>query len=411
MEPNPSEWVVTQVIYNGQLFYEVEDLIQRYTEGSIRKIMPNIDLIDAKFSSYARRGHESFNTPLRGPKLMEPEGHRYTVDDQFVTYFGWSFNFNMKTSTGLQMFDIYFQNERVAYEISLQDITVFYTGDTPETSWMALYGVSWLLGASSYELFPGVDCPSTATFIDAHHFVNTGRPLRYKNCICIFEQNTGVPLRRHYSRDSRGQFDNYGGIVSNHLVVRTIVSLWSSDYIIDYLLNLDGSIQLKTYVTGYVQASYDLAGQRRYGNRLYENVRGNLHQNLFHWKIDLDIEQTSNRYQTLELSTESITDFWIQDKNVTKTQLMVEPVLQVEECFTTPTSNSELPRKHIIYNHKADNRFEAHRGYEVVNNAETTFLLDSAPIASAARWAKYPVIIFFIVIFIRIFFYHLLYII
>ncbi|XP_005102608.1 amiloride-sensitive amine oxidase [copper-containing] [Aplysia californica] len=389
-DPDPSMWVVTRVMYNGQLFYEIEDLAQRYAQGSLRKIVGMMDPVDAQFSSYKRRGHASFDTPLRGPRLVEPDGHRYSIDDQFVKYFGWSFNFHMRTTTGLQILDVYFQGEKIAYELSLQDITAFYTGYTPETSWLALYGVSWLLGASSYELVPGVDCPATASFRDAYHYVNTGKPLRYKNSVCVFEHSSSLPLRRHFSRDTDGKFNSYGGLVSSSLVVRTIISLWSSDYILDYIFHLDGAIELKISLTGYVHASYDLTGQRPYGNRLHDNVRGNLHQHLFHWKVDLDIEQTSNRYQTLDLSTESGSSFWYEGE-VNKTQLKFEPVLKEDERDASAPYDFDQPRKHIIYNRKADNRFEAHRAYEIINEAKSKFLLENSAITNAASWARYQI--------------------
>lgn len=387
---DPSVWSVTRVIYNGQLFYEVEDLAERYSEGSLRKIQPIMDNVDAQFSTFTRRGHQSFDTPLRGPRLIEPDGHRYSVDDQFVQYFGWSFNYHMHTATGLQILDVYFQGEKVAYEISLQEITAFYTGYSPETSWLGLYGVSWLLGSSSYELVPGVDCPATATFRDSYHFANSGKPQHYRHSICIFEQTTGTPLRRHYSHGHNGNFHSYGGLVSSSLVVRTIISLWSCDYILDYTFHLDGTIELKISLTGYIQASYNLAGQRPYGNRVHDNARGNLHQHLFHWKIDLDIEKTANRYQTLDLKTESGSSFWYEDK-INRTQLKFDSVLKEDENGATVAYDFDRPQHYIIYNMKANNKYDVHRGYRIINEAKSKFLLEHSSVTGAAGWAKYQV--------------------
>ncbi|CAL1539227.1 unnamed protein product [Lymnaea stagnalis] len=386
--PDATVWSVSRVIYNGQLFYEIDDLMDRYKEGSLRKIQPIMDQVDAEFSTFKKRGHHTFDSPLRGPRLIEPEGHRYSIEDQYIKYFGWSFNYHMRTTTGLQIAEVYFQEETVAYEISLQDITAFYTGYSPETAWLGLYGISWLLGASSYELVPGVDCPATATFRDTYHFANTGTPLRYKNSICIFEQTSNIPLRRHYSHSREGKFHSYGGLVSSSLVVRTIVSLWSCDYIVDYIFHLDGTIELKISLTGYIQASYDLAGQRPYGNRLHDNVRGNLHQHLFHWKIDLDIETPMNRYQTLDMTTESGSSFWYEGA-VNKTQLKFDPVLKEDENEASVAYSFDQPQHHIIFNRQADNKYDTHRAYRVVNEAKSKFLLQDSSVTNAASWAKY----------------------
>lgn len=385
---DPVEWVVTRVLYNGQLFYEVDDLVERYNEATIRKLKPVMDEVDAEFSSFKRRGHHTFDTPLRGPRLIEPDGHRYSVNDQFLTYFGWSFNFHMRTDMGLQIVDVYFQSEKIAYEISLQDITAFYSGYSPETSWLGLYGVSWLLGASSYELVPGVDCSATASFFDTYHFVNTDTPLLYRNSICIFEQTSGMPLRRHHSNKRERKFDSYGGLVSTSLVVRTAISLWSCDYIVDYIFHLDGTIELKISLTGYVQASYDLAGNRPYGNRLHEAAGGNLHQHLFHWKIDLDIESTKNRYQTLDFKTETKSSFWYEGA-VNKTQLKFDHSIKPDERSAKVPFNFDRPQHHIVYNNRAFNRFGAHRAYRIINEAKSKFLLENATVTKAASWARY----------------------
>ncbi|GFO50347.1 amine oxidase [Plakobranchus ocellatus] len=385
---NPIEWTVSRVIYNGQLFYEIEDLMERYAENSLRKIKPIMDDVDAQFSSFQKRGHYTFDTPLRGPRLIEPDGHRYSVKDQFVKYFGWSFNFHMRTDLGLQIVDVYFQGERIAYEISLQDITAFYTGYSPETAWLGLYGVSWLLGASSYELVAGVDCSAAASFFDTYHYVNTGVPLLYKNSICIFEQTSGIPLRRHHSKKRDGKFDSYGGLVSSSLVVRTAISLWSADYIVDYIFHLDGTIELKISLTGYIQASYDLAGQSPYGNRLHETARGNLHQHLFHWKVDLDIESTDNRYQTLDFTTEAGPSFWYEN-TVNNTKLKFENSIKLDERSAKVPFNFSRPQHHIIYNNRAYNKYGANRAYRVINEAMSKFLLENSTVTKAASWARY----------------------
>lgn len=51
------------------------------------------------------------------------------------------------------------------------------------------------LGSSSRELVAGIDCPTTAQFIDTSLWDKGA--LIYRNAICVFELDTGVPLRRH----------------------------------------------------------------------------------------------------------------------------------------------------------------------------------------------------------------------
>ena len=51
---------------------------------------------------------------------------------------------------------------------------------------------------------------------------------------CVFEQNSGLPLRRHlsYAKDEGGFF---GGMADSALVVRFIITVSNYDYIIDFI--------------------------------------------------------------------------------------------------------------------------------------------------------------------------------
>ena len=60
----------------------------------------------------------------------------------------------------------------------------------------------------------GVDCPGTGTFFDLVHMVYTDTPHTLKNAVCVFELNTGIPLRRHYDNDFKGGYTFYGGMVN-----------------------------------------------------------------------------------------------------------------------------------------------------------------------------------------------------
>ena len=49
------------------------------------------------------------------------------------------------------------------------------------------------MGSSKSELVPDIDCPITATFMDAIHFVNSNDPVRFQGGLCLFELDLGVP--------------------------------------------------------------------------------------------------------------------------------------------------------------------------------------------------------------------------
>jgi hypothetical protein len=57
------------------------------------------------------------------------------------------------------------KNERIAYELSLQEIAVFYSGHNPMQAFANYLDSVGLIGFQAKGLVPGVDCPNDATFM------------------------------------------------------------------------------------------------------------------------------------------------------------------------------------------------------------------------------------------------------
>lgn len=387
-----SEWAIDRVVYNGQLVYTVKDLIERYERNRLRKVKFErpIGRHQELYSSYHRRGGSEMPHPLHGPRFTEPVGHRYKITGEHVKYMHWDFDVRMRPSTGLQIFDVRFQSERIAYEISLQDAVVFHTGYGPSQTISNLYLASWMIGASSFELVRGVDCPDTASFLDTFHFVNTGEPLHYRNSICVFEHNPGIPLRRHYTNNYAGGYTNYGGLIDYQVVVRHIATIWNSDYIFDYIFHLNGEIEIRVSTTGYVQTTYQLPFEQPYGVPIYYDVSANVHQHLFHFKLDLDIGRIENGYSVLDINTETIRHPWYS--NVNKTQFILSEK-KMEREMDIVIDNTENVRYHTIYNEYPLNKYRTKRAYRILNKSNSKYLLDDIPVTNAAKWAKYPLVV------------------
>ncbi|XP_063420386.1 amiloride-sensitive amine oxidase [copper-containing]-like [Mytilus trossulus] len=383
-----SDWKILQIVYNGQKRASPELLLEDYKKGNIKKLkIPTPTSEQNLYSSYKMRGESEMKVPLQGPKLIEPEGHRYKIDGLHVTYMHWDFNINTKASTGVQLFDIKFQKERIAYELSFQEACVFYSGYGPAQGITNYYDVSWFLGAYTNELVAGVDCPDTATFLDVDFFIKSENRLRIKKGICVFEEHASVPLRRHYASDFHGSYSFYGGLGDYRLVVRSIANVWNYDYVFDYIFHLNGAIEVQVYSTGYVQSAFPLDDELRYGSKMTSFMMANIHQHLFHYKVDLDINGRSNMYSTLDISTETIKSPWYSNFN--KTQFKFElNKKSTEEEANYKTANEA--RYDIFYNDQVENEFKNKRAYRILNHGKTPYLLSKSSETNAARWAKYP---------------------
>ena len=96
----------------------------------------------------------------------------------------------------------------------------------------------WLRpGTHSKSLIDGADCPEGATFLDASFLGEGTREATVRaRATCVFEQNTGMPLRRHMSY-SREYGPSYGGMSDSVLVVRSILAIVNYDYIVDFVFH------------------------------------------------------------------------------------------------------------------------------------------------------------------------------
>ncbi|NWT95487.1 AOC1 oxidase, partial [Urocynchramus pylzowi] len=225
-------------------------------------------------------------------------------------YGGWSLAFRLRSSAGLQLFDVRFGGERVAYELSVQEAIAFYGGHSPAAMQTKYMDAGWAMGASSYELARGVDCPETAAFLDAHHLLDADGPVRFPHALCVFELPTGVPLRRHFDSDFQGGFHFYAGLEGRALVLRTTSTVYNYDYIWDVLLYPNGVLETKVHATGYIHATFYTPEGRRYGSRVHSHLLGNIHTHLVHYKVDLDVAGSGNSFETMDIRFENISTPW-----------------------------------------------------------------------------------------------------
>ncbi|NWQ68608.1 AOC1 oxidase, partial [Neopipo cinnamomea] len=311
-DPDPRRWAARRLWYDGRYFGSVRELAELHARGALPLARLPEPPARHLFSSYEPRGRFFTGTPteVHGAKVCEPQGRRYRLRGNRLEYGGWSLAFRLRSSAGLQLFDVRFGGERVAYELSVQEAIAFYGGHSPAAMQTKYMDAGWAMGASSYELARGVDCPETATFLDAHHLLDADGPVRFTRALCVFELPTGVPLRRHFDSDFQGGFNFYAGLEGRALVLRTTSTVYNYDYIWDFLLYPNGVLEAKVHATGYIHATFYTPQGRRYGSRVHSHLLGNLHTHLVHYKVDLDVAGTGNSFETMDIRFENISNPW-----------------------------------------------------------------------------------------------------
>ncbi|KAF7201094.1 retina-specific copper amine oxidase [Nothobranchius furzeri] len=378
---NASQWSVEQLLYNGKYFSSVEELKREYDNGGVKKIV---------YKNFPDYGSLKPRTkPLQvGPQQFYAEGKRFSVQDNQVLYLDWSFAFGMSSLTGMRVFDVRFQQERIAYEISVQEAMSVYGSVTPGMILTKFLDSSIGIGRFAHELVRGVDCPYEATYVDTYRYIDVPVPVRFRNSICIFEHNMGQPLRRHFSDFFHNSF---GGMANSALVFRTITAIGNYDYMWDFIFYQSGSLEAKVHATGYISSSYLVDGSLRYGHQVAENVLGNIHTHFINFKVDLDVSGVKNVFQTKDMEYVNVSLPWMPNRYAMVPQL-VEKQLQTEQEAAL-RHDTKTPR-YLHIASKKTNRWGHQHSYRLqVYSFAGDHLPESQAEERAMSWARYKVAI------------------
>ncbi|KAL8585057.1 hypothetical protein ACOMHN_013074 [Nucella lapillus] len=401
-------YAVRSVFYAGTTFPSLQDLVRRYRLGTVPKVQlkypKNAIGENSVPGSMNLRGEPFPKAPHPPPRQYEPKGPRYTVEEQHVKYLEWSFNVRVSVESGPQIWDVRWSGERIVYELSLQEIAVLYAGANPSAMFSHLSDSAFGLGDNAKPLVPGVDCPDHARFLPTWIFSDSGGSSRAKeltNAVCVFEHNSGVPLRRH-SSPTTGDQQHYGGVVDHCLVVRAIIVEFNYDYILDFVFHNNGALETRVYATGYIMPQWFYYAEDPFGFQVKENVVGSVHHHLFHFKVDLDIGGVSNRYETLDFDIDDRDWPWLSSLKTSATssssssssrsfqQISFKHHVRQTEKDAVYHYNFDQPKYHIFYNDKKKNKLGNVRAYRLVGRGFSKQLLPSGhPAVRSRRWADY----------------------
>lgn len=388
-QTDPSRWYDLKVFYAEQYFESINELAVRYQRGDInvtRIAFPSGSETEL-YSSLHLRGEPFPNDGRPPPIQVLPQGNRFTVRGTRIDYMKWGFTLRVSPTIGLQLFDVRFSGERIAYEVSLQEIAVLYAGHTPVASMLYFADSAGLFGTRMRGLLKGVDCPTEAVYLDTQMFTSNDAGLRrFPLAFCIFEHNRQVVLRRHRAYGATGAF--YNGLSDNVLIVRTFIAVINYDYVIDYIFHASGALEVRISSTGYVTTSFYLPDEERYGTRVRSHVTAGMHQHLFHIKADLDIAGTKNTYTTWEVKVENKSDIWRERPFQSHVQTYIDKRVKKRESEACYNYNFNTP-KYLLISANDVTELGHHRSYRLIPRGMTPALLPPGDgFEPSVSWAR-----------------------
>ncbi|XP_006125757.2 amine oxidase [copper-containing] 3 [Pelodiscus sinensis] len=375
-----SQWRVNRVFYNGQYYADFAQLESEFQQGRIKAEAVKKAPPDGGFSSLQSRATPAAPSPLQ----YEPQGPRYSVRNNHVASQLWSFAFGVNVNTGMRLFDIRFQGQRLVYEISVQEAISVYGSNSPTGMITRYMDGSFGIGRFTYSLVRGVDCPYSATYLDTHYLIESRTPATHKNSVCIFEQNTETPLRRHYSNLYSLY---YGGLSRSALVIRSIATLGNYDYVWDFLFYQNGAIEAKVHATGFMTSSFLHGDGLDYGNRVGAHTLGTIHTHAIHYKVDLDLGGTANRLVAHDMAFESVQVPWSPEHQIHRPRL-TKRVLHTEDEAAFPL-HSKMPR-YVYFAANSENKWGHQRGYRIqIISFTGDHMPEASPMERSISWERY----------------------
>ena len=394
---------ISKFFYNGRAYDSVKEFTDKYYQDtSFHYRLPKIGKHPYGSPEYTPDGTTA-DQSMRPPEQFYPDGARFKVSGKTVEWLKWSFVIHSRTLAGMQLFNIKHGKERIAYELSMQDIVVTYSGAAPDDFFKTYFDNSWATGRENKPLIRGVDCPNGAVYMNSTVFnIDHDAAKEQVDAICIFENRNSVPMRHHYSTEFyTGGYRYAFSMPDTVLVVRQILTLWNYDYILDYEFHQNGVIELKVSSTGYIAVTNFLSS-----DNMNDFKRGfvvnpdwgsvaNLHHHIFNFKLDLDIDGTANSFKTINIEQQRrSTDFSSQDwymMELTETQITNEKSALFRYDF-------ENPRMYIMYNnnkklYNSQDKYNPPKSYRISSNGFAKVMLpDESPMmAGGLSFAKYQV--------------------
>nr|XP_028558792.1 retina-specific copper amine oxidase isoform X1 [Podarcis muralis] len=375
-----SLWAVKKVFYGGQYFRDLAELEREFAEGRLQ--VEKVQKVPAEGGFASLKPKVPPAGP--GPVNYEPHGPRYSVRGNQVLSSFWSFAFRMDVSRGPRLFDIRFKGQRVAYELSVQDTMSVYGSNSPGGMSIRYMDGSFGIGRLTFPLVRGVDCPYSATYLDVRSLAQAERPLVTRDALCVFEQDLGAPLRRHYSH-LRSIF--YGGLPATALVFRSVSSIGNYDYIWDFVFHTNGAIESKVRASGYISSSFLYGDGLDYGNQVGDHTLGNIHTHFVGYKVDLDVGGVQNSLIANDMTFEKVKVPWNPEHEINRMKL-VKKVLDTEDKAAFRL-HDDMPR-YIYFASESKNKWGHNRGYRIQPiSFFGEHLPETDPMERAISWGRY----------------------
>ncbi|KUI65756.1 Amiloride-sensitive amine oxidase [copper-containing] [Cytospora mali] len=379
---DPSQWKLEGWLYNGVFYETTEDFRKAYWSPGFEKLGPNVE------GDWGRTDQQGPVLPmdtLYPPTMVAPSGSRFGVDfeEKYVEWMDFSFYIGFSRDTGISLHNIKYKGERLIYELALQEALAHYAGNDPVQSGTSYLDSYYGFGPYAFELVPGWDCPTYATYLNTSFYVSETTHT-HLNSICMFEYDADFPIQRHSN-------SKYVAVTKNtYFSVRSVSTVGNYDYMFTYTFYLDGSMGVEVRASGYIQSAY-FAQNQDYGFHIHDHLSGSMHDHVLNWKVDFDILGTENSVQLMKQTPVTTTYPWSGNKTRNTMKLQRSFVESEDDSRLNWDFNAQT--QVLIVNQDEKNKYGELRGYRILpsNGYAHLTVQNSSNLVNAAHWAEYDI--------------------
>ena len=157
----------------------------------------------------------------------------------------------------------------------------------------------------------------------------------------------------------------------------------------------NGIVEVKATPIGYLLADnyrFQPPSDSSFGEKVHTEITGNLHDHIFHYKIDLDVHSKLNSFRTLEITTKQQPGTWVGLQSQTSKIFRVSQK-RFEKDALFKAINFDTPTFYNIYSAE-ENTFGSKKGYLIEpQSAVKQVLPENDYVTTMAPWSKYPLVV------------------
>ena len=312
--------------------------------------------------------------------IEQPDGPGFEVMGQQVAWQRWKLHFRIDPRVGLVVSTVrYTDGDRersIMYQGSLSELFVPYMD--PDIGWYFrtyMDSGEFLVGINAIPLVPGSDCPDNAVYFDAEIVDEHGNPVAKERAACLFERYAGDVAWRHWDMVT-GETEVRR---KRDLVLRSVSTIGNYDYTFDWTFQQDGTIRVAVGSSGMEQVKAvesrtaddnDGDGAAAYGRFVDEHIVAINHDHFFNFRLDLDVEGTTNSFLREELVTTAV-----GEESPRKSVWVIDPHLARHESQAKLRISLERPALWRVINPEVVGPVGYPRSYQITPSANAVSLL------------------------------------